>query len=166
MLYNIIFTFIYNFFPTCAFTMMKLFLSQTRRDVRPTGELCHKWVLYAHGPLIFRSVTIQPPDKDWRLPAKYLNRKVTMKHFIKKVVLAYFENCAQVYTTAKWPSAKKKREKFPLGADAARRLPFLYTVRHLSWPAQKLLPARYSMGVIPMAVLSGRTLEIMALMRI
>lgn len=84
MLYNIIFTIFYNFFRTFAFSYVKLVLSLTMSAMdRPEDS------------------TIQAAVQGAAFPENLNNVILNMKHLIKKVVLAYFENCAQVYTTTK-----------------------------------------------------------------
>ncbi len=84
MLYNIIFTIFYNFFRTFAFSYVKLVLSLTMSVMdRPEDS------------------TIQAAVQGAAFPENLNNVILNMKHLIKKVVLAYFENCAQVYTTTK-----------------------------------------------------------------
>jgi hypothetical protein len=45
--------------------------------------------------------TIQTAVQGAAFPVNLNNIILNMKHLIKKVVLAYFENCAQVYATTK-----------------------------------------------------------------
>jgi len=91
MLYNIIFTIFYNFFRSSAFSYVKLVLSLTMSVTdRPEDS------------------TIQTAVQGAAFPVNLNNIILNMKHLIKKVVLAYFENCAQVYATTKWNFATKE----------------------------------------------------------
>ena len=84
MVYNIIFTIFYNFFRSSAFSYVKLVLSLTMSVTdRPEDS------------------TIQTAVQGAAFPVNLNNIILNMKHLIKKVVLAYFENCAQVYATTK-----------------------------------------------------------------